>query len=105
MVGLLALAGEVAADGVTVNNILPGYTRTERLEELIEFLADKEDLTADEVKGRNTWIVWSAGNDRMWDTLGDNSVGALDFGSPLFTQSAYLSGQTTVSAGTATRRR
>lgn len=46
------LAGEVAADGVTVNNILPGYTRTERLEELIEFLADKEGLTADEVKAR-----------------------------------------------------
>ena len=36
-------------------------------------------LSADEVKGRNTWIVWSAGNDVMWDTLGDNSVGALDF--------------------------
>ena len=36
-------------------------------------------LSPDEVKGRNTWIVWSAGNDVMWDTLGDNSVGALDF--------------------------
>ena len=36
-------------------------------------------LSPDEVKGRNTWIVWSAGNDRMWDTLGDNSAGALDF--------------------------
>ena len=49
------LANEVAADGVTVNNILPGYTRTERLEELIEFLAEKETLTADEIKAR-----WSA---------------------------------------------
>ncbi len=46
------LANEVAASGVTVNNILPGYTRTERLEELIEFLAKKEDLSADEVKAR-----------------------------------------------------
>ncbi|HVG86196.1 MAG TPA: hypothetical protein VM820_16835 [Vicinamibacterales bacterium] len=36
-------------------------------------------LSPDEVKGRNTWVVWSAGNDVMWDTLGDNSVGALDF--------------------------
>ncbi|MGE0814040.1 MAG: hypothetical protein AB7O28_17735 [Vicinamibacterales bacterium] len=36
-------------------------------------------LTPDEVQGRNTWIVWSAGNDVMWDRLGDNSVGALDF--------------------------
>jgi len=36
-------------------------------------------LSPEEVKGRNTWIVWSAGNDRMWETLGDNSTGALDF--------------------------
>jgi 3-oxoacyl-[acyl-carrier protein] reductase len=46
------LANEVAADGVTVNNILPGYTRTERLEELIDFLAEKEDLTPDQIKAR-----------------------------------------------------
>ena len=36
-------------------------------------------LTPEEIKGRNTWIVWSAGNDRMWDLLGETSVGALDF--------------------------
>ena len=26
-------------------------------------------LTADEVKGRNMWIVWTGGNDRFWDTI------------------------------------
>ena len=31
------------------------------------------------VKGRNNWIVWSGGNDRLWDYLGNNSFGALDF--------------------------
>jgi hypothetical protein len=36
-------------------------------------------LTPDEIKGRNTWIVWTAGNDRMWDKLSVTSVGALDF--------------------------
>jgi len=46
------LANEVAADGVTVNNILPGYTRTERLEELIDFIANKENISADQVKDR-----------------------------------------------------
>lgn len=46
------LAGEVAADGVTVNNIMPGYTRTERLEELIDFLAEKESLTAAQIRAR-----------------------------------------------------
>ncbi len=36
-------------------------------------------LTTDEVKGRNTWIVWSGGNDRFWDALSKSSVGNLDF--------------------------
>jgi len=36
-------------------------------------------LTPDEVKGRNTWIVWTGGNDRLWDKLVGDSVGILDF--------------------------
>jgi 3-oxoacyl-[acyl-carrier protein] reductase len=39
------LANEVAADGITVNNILPGYTRTERVEELAKMMADKEGIS------------------------------------------------------------
>lgn len=35
------LAGEVAADGVTVNNVLPGYTRTARLDGLLAVQAQK----------------------------------------------------------------
>ena len=35
-------------------------------------------LTADEIKGRNMWIVWTGGNDKMWDTLTVTSVGTLD---------------------------
>jgi 3-oxoacyl-[acyl-carrier protein] reductase len=30
------LAGEVAALGITVNNVLPGYTRTQRLDQIIQ---------------------------------------------------------------------
>ena len=30
------LSAEVAPDGITVNNVLPGYTRTPRLEALVE---------------------------------------------------------------------
>ena len=33
------LSNEVAADGVTVNNLLPGYTRTDRVVELAEQMA------------------------------------------------------------------
>jgi hypothetical protein len=36
-------------------------------------------LTPAEIRGRNTWIVWSAGNDRLWDGLNATSYGALDF--------------------------
>jgi hypothetical protein len=36
-------------------------------------------LSPDEIKGRNTWIVWTAGNDRLWDKMSLASVGALDF--------------------------
>jgi 3-oxoacyl-[acyl-carrier protein] reductase len=44
------LANEVAADNITVNNILPGYTRTERVEELANMMAEKQGITAQEFK-------------------------------------------------------
>jgi 3-oxoacyl-[acyl-carrier protein] reductase len=37
------LANEVAVDGVTVNTLLPGYTRTERVEELADANAAREN--------------------------------------------------------------
>ena len=46
------LANEVAANGVTVNNILPGYTRTERVEELAEATAAKEGLSRGAIVAR-----------------------------------------------------
>jgi 3-oxoacyl-[acyl-carrier protein] reductase len=47
------LANEVAEHGITVNNILPGYTLTERVEELARTLAKKQNTTADAI--RETW--------------------------------------------------
>ena len=46
------LANEVAALGITVNNILPGYTRTERVEELAAMMAAKEGISSAEFKAR-----------------------------------------------------
>ena len=46
------LANEVAADGVTVNNVLPGYTRTERLDELAEMMAEKLGISPSEFRGK-----------------------------------------------------
>ena len=35
-------------------------------------------LTAAEVRGRNTWLIWTAGNEAFWDYLARRSFGAFD---------------------------
>ena len=35
-------------------------------------------LNADEVKGRNMWLVWTGGNDRFWDELIKDLFGTFD---------------------------
>ncbi len=44
-----ALADQVAGDGITVNSICPGYTSTERVQELLHELARQQDRSPDEV--------------------------------------------------------
>ena len=46
------LANEVAAQGITVNNILPGYTRTERLQDLANEMAEKQGISASEFSAK-----------------------------------------------------
>ncbi len=46
---LKTLALEVAADGVTINSVLPGYTRTERQVELAEGIAQQTGRKAEEI--------------------------------------------------------
>lgn len=43
------LAGEVAPHGITVNNVLPGYTDTERLKSLFQTRAEKTGASLDSV--------------------------------------------------------
>ncbi len=47
------LVGEIGSYGITVNNILPGYTSTPRLESLIKSTADKQNKDSKEVI--STW--------------------------------------------------
>lgn len=47
------LANEVAPFGVTVNNLLPGYTRTDRVEELARAAASKSGAS-----GKETFSKW-----------------------------------------------
>jgi hypothetical protein len=35
-------------------------------------------LDEDEVKGRNTWLIWTAGNDGFWDYMSRYSYGNID---------------------------
>jgi hypothetical protein len=35
-------------------------------------------LKKQEIEGRNTWIVWTGGNDRFWDYMANNTFGAFD---------------------------
>lgn len=46
------LATEVAGYGITVNNLLPGWTRTERVDELAQANAAKQGITADAYRER-----------------------------------------------------
>ena len=46
------LANEVAAEGITVNSLLPGYTRTDRVIELSDQMAAAEQTTTAEIAGR-----------------------------------------------------
>jgi 3-oxoacyl-[acyl-carrier protein] reductase len=47
------LANEVAPFGITVNNILPGYTRTDRVEELARSISESEGIS--EAEARSRW--------------------------------------------------
>lgn len=49
------LAGELAPFGITVNNVLPGYTTTERFEELVSAAAQRAGKTNAEIEAQ-----WSA---------------------------------------------
>jgi hypothetical protein len=35
-------------------------------------------FTPDEIAGRNMWLVWTGGNDRLWDRLTIDSLGSFD---------------------------
>ena len=46
------LAGELGPYGITVNNILPGYTATDRLESLLKANAEKTGKSVDDLKSQ-----------------------------------------------------
>ena len=45
-----ALADELAAHGITVNTVCPGYTRTERVEAILESQSSSSGLSKEEIE-------------------------------------------------------
>jgi 3-oxoacyl-[acyl-carrier protein] reductase len=65
------LANEVAPFGVTVNNVMPGYHRTERLDELAADVAERQGTRADDVfeAWRQTVPMGRIGNPREFAAM------------------------------------
>jgi mono/diheme cytochrome c family protein len=40
--------------------------------------AEAPDLSPNEILGRNTWMIWCAGNEGFWDWLASDSLGFID---------------------------
>lgn len=36
------------------------------------------ELTPEEIKGRNTWMLWTGGNERFWDVMAGRGYGLID---------------------------
>src|SRR6185369_11278290 len=69
--------GEVLDEARTVNRDAASLPAAD--EDYFHDMDGGISLTRDEVMGRNTWLVWTGGNDVLWDNLATISFGALDF--------------------------
>ncbi len=69
--------GTVKDEALTVGRMADSFPAAD--ENYFKDMDGGVDLTANEVKGRNNWIVWTGGNDRFWDDLVNRSFGAVDF--------------------------
>jgi hypothetical protein len=89
---LLALAAIVAVAWLRYHQPSPGHVLDEALaagrtaesfpaadEDYFHDMDDGTALNTAEVRGRNTWIVWTGGNDWFWNEMTLKSAGAVDF--------------------------
>ena len=68
--------GTVKDEALTVGRNTESFPAAD--EDYFKAMDGAVELSANEVKGRNNWIVWTGGNDRFWDHLVAKSFGAVD---------------------------
>jgi hypothetical protein len=69
-------SGTVKDEALTVGRTAQSFPAAD--EDYFKDMDGAVELTANEVKGRNNWIVWTGGNDRFWDHLVSKSFGVVD---------------------------
>ena len=68
--------GTVKDEALTVGRNTESFPAAD--EDYFKAMDGAVELTANEIKGRNNWIVWTGGNDRFWDHLVAKSFGVVD---------------------------
>jgi hypothetical protein len=72
-----ASPGEVKDEALQIGRTADSFPPAD--EDYFQAMDSGVPLNRDQVIGRNNWIVWSAGNDRLWDIIGVKAHGELDF--------------------------
>ncbi len=75
--GVVALWPEPAPDDWNPSDLTLA-DMTEVAVDLFEPMDGGVQLTADEIKGRNTWMIWTAGNEDFWNWLAQYGFGTND---------------------------
>ena len=78
-----AVRDEAKRAGVTAQQLIP-----KAVEPVDDYFRDMDynrahgtnapPLSRDEIAGRAMWMVWTGGNDRLWDRLTIDSIGTFD---------------------------
>jgi hypothetical protein len=72
-----ATPGKVVDEARHVNRTASSFPAAD--EDFFSKMDGGISLEPQEIQGRNTWIIWTGGNDRLWDHISNVSFGTLDF--------------------------
>ncbi len=73
------LQDEALAAGVDAPSFQQAIAKQSATPDYFHDMDSGVTLTDDERRGRATWLVWSGGNDRLWDVMTVKAFGVLDF--------------------------